>query len=449
MSGPPEGRRAGLLLHPTSLPGGNLASAAEFLDCMSAAGLSVWQMLPVGPSGADGSPYFGDSAFAGNAALVGEVGGALAGRLPMKSFASVHAYWLDDYALFAALAAEQGGKPWWTWPEPLRDREPRALKAARRRLETPIRRLYAAQYVFDCAWRGLRAQARERGVLLFGDVPIYVAPHSADVWAHRELFSVDETGDMDAVAGVPPDYFARDGQRWGSPTYRWERHAAEGYRWWIERLRVQAARFDLLRFDHFRGLEAYWEIPVAAATARDGRWVKGPGAGLLGALQSALGGLPLVAEDLGVITTDVERLRGAFGLPGMRVLQFGFDGVPDNPHLPHTYPDHCVAYTGTHDNDTAAGWFASLDEATRDAVTSYLKCAPAGLVPAMLAAVLDSRAELAILPAQDLLGLGSEARMNVPGVSGGNWSWRLDDLDALCTATAALGPRIAAAGRTD
>ena len=431
MNDPLDRRRAGVLLHPSSLPGGNLACAAEFLDLIRSAGLSVWQMLPVGPPGADGSPYFGASAFAGHTALIPTLGAPPAGARPIKAFAAQQAYWLGDYTLFTALGVEHGGVPWWAWPAALRDREPGALAAARRRLAEPIRRLVAAQHAFDQAWRVLRAQARERGVLLFGDVPIYVAPNSADVWAHRELFSVGEEGWIDAVAGVPPDYFAREGQYWGNPTYQWQYHAAEGYRWWIERLRMKLERFDLLRFDHFRGLEAYWEIPAGAATSSAGRWLPGPGADLLEAVRAALGRLPLVAEDLGVITPDVERLRDSFGLPGMRVLQFGFDGSPTNSHLPHTYPRHCVAYTGTHDNDTAAGWFAALDPVTRASVTAYLGCTEDTVVPAMVGAVLGSGAELAVVPAQDLLGLGSGARMNMPGSSGGNWAWRLAGLDAL------------------
>lgn len=436
-----------MLLHPTSLPGGGLGHAGEFLDCLRQAGMSVWQMLPVGPPGADGSPYFGGSAFAGHSELAGAAETPPADAQPAEAFAAEQAYWLDDYVLFVALGAEQDGAPWWAWPAALRDREPGALAAARRRLAEPIRRITAGQLAFDSAWRGLRAQAIERNVLLFGDVPIYVAPDSADVWAHRELFSVDDTGRMDAVAGVPPDYFARDGQCWGNPTYRWERLAADGYRWWIERLRVQLARFDLLRLDHFRGFEAYWEVPAGAQSARDGRWLPGPGASLLAAARTALGRLPLVAEDLGVITPAVEQLRSAFGLPGMRVLQFGFDGSPDNPHLPHTYPCRCVAYTGTHDNDTTAGWFASLDSATRAHVTAYLGCDAGAVVPTMVKAVLGSKAELAVVPVQDLLELGSAARMNVPGSNAGNWRWRLPDLQALAGAAGRLAALTGASGR--
>lgn len=448
MNDAPDRRRAGALLHPTSLPGGSLARAVEWLDCLQAAGLSVWQMLPVGPPGADGSPYFGDSAFAGHAALVPATGAPPAAARAIEAYAAGQVYWLDDYALFVALGAEHGGAPWWDWPAPLRDRQHDALAAAALRLTEPVARVVAGQYAFDRAWRALRAAAGERGILLFGDVPMYVAPDSADVWAHRDLFSVDEAGRMDAVAGVPPDYFARDGQRWGNPTYRWQDHAAQGYRWWIERLRVQLGRFDLLRLDHFRGLEAYWEIPSGAATAREGRWRPGPGAGLLAALRTALGRLPLVAEDLGVVTAEVERLRDSFALPGMRVLQFGFDGSPHNPHLPHTYPQACVAYTGTHDNDTSAGWFASLDPAAQAGVTDYLGCAAEEVASAMIWALLDSRAALVVVPAQDLLGLGGEARMNVPGVSGGNWRWRLADLDALRAAAQPLALRNEACGRT-
>lgn len=443
----PQDRRAGVLLHPTSLPGGSLAGAGAFLDCMGRAGLSVWQMLPLGPPGADGSPYFGDSAFAGHAAL------AVANPAPelrgpaFEEFIARQAFWLEDHALFEALRLGHGGAPWWQWPAPLRDRTPRALAVARRRLGRRMARVVARQFAFDSAWRALRADARRRGILLFGDVPIYVAPDSADVWAHRELFSLAADGTLEAVAGVPPDYFASEGQRWGNPTFRWERHAAQGFRWWIERLRVLLERFDLLRFDHFRGLEAYWEIPAAAASPREGCWRPGPGASLLDAVRNALGGVPLVAEDLGLITPQVERLRDRFGLPGMRVLQFGFDGRPDNPHLPHAYPENCVAYTGTHDNDTAAGWYAGLDPATRGAVAAYLNCSEDAVTAAMVAALLHSRARLVMLPAQDLLGLGSAARMNRPGSSRGNWTWRLESLDGLRRSAQPVARLLAEFGR--
>jgi 4-alpha-glucanotransferase len=385
-------------------------------------------MLPIGPVGEDGSPYFGTSAFAGNPLLLAATsqvddGSAVSG--PHADDAGAVPAWLDDFALFSAIRAEQSGQPWWAWPAALRDRDPAALDVARERLAPGTARVVAEQREFERQWRALKEAARERGVLLIGDVPMYVAPDSADTWVHRDLFMLAADGRPAIVAGVPPDYFAEDGQWWGNPVYRWGVHRATGFHWWIERLRVQLSRFDLVRFDHFRGLEACWEIDAAAATAREGRWVEAPGAELLTAATDAFGRLPLLAEDLGVITPPVEALRDEFGLPGMRVLQFGFDGSAANPHVPHNYVPGCVAYTGTHDNDTTTGWFASLDPHSRDRVCAYLGCREEDAVHACLRAVLASVARLAVLPMQDLLGLGSEARMNLPGSAAGHWRWRL------------------------
>ncbi|HHQ42406.1 MAG TPA: 4-alpha-glucanotransferase, partial [Chromatiales bacterium] len=280
------------------------------------------------------------------------------------------------------------------------------------------------QFVFERQWQALRAAAHARGILLFGDLPLFVALDSADVWAHRALFALDAEGRPTRVAGVPPDYFSETGQLWGNPLYEWEAHERERFRWWVERLRTQLARFDLVRIDHFRGLEACWEIPAGARTAMEGRWVPAPGMRLLERLRRAFGGLPLVAEDLGVITPAVEALRERFGLPGMRVLQFAFGGDAANPHLPHNHVPHAVVYTGTHDNDTTVGWHAALEPGARAHLEAYLGGAAGEMPWPLLRMALASVARLAVIPMQDALGLGSEARMNRPGRTEGNWRWR-------------------------
>jgi len=469
-------RKSGILLHPTSLPGrfpvGDIGPAAEaFVDRLAAAGQTVWQVLPLGPTGLGDSPYGALSAFAGNPILVsperlvedglldaGELGdpgpeadqvdyGAARevkaalfrtaferfeqGRVPVLreeaaawAAAPEIARWLDDWTLFAALRSVHGGRAWQEWPAPLRRRDPEALARARAELAPHLRFHAFLQFLFDRQWLRLKRAANARGIALFGDLPIYLAPDAVDVWAGGELFELDGEGRSTAVAGVPPDYFSADGQLWGNPLYRWARMAEQGYGWWIERLRANLRWFDLLRLDHFRGFAAYWEVPAGAATARDGRWVEGPGARLFEALAAALGPLPLIAEDLGVITDEVVALRRAFALPGMAILQFGFeDGT--SSFQPHRLEPHCVVYTGTHDNDTTAGWFASTSEATRLRVLDYLGCGRDEAPWAVVRAALTSVAELAMMPMQDLLGLGSEARLNSPGIAAGNWGWRL------------------------
>lgn len=469
-------RWGGVLLHPTSLPGGHgigdLGPAAwDWLDWLATAGCRLWQVLPLGPTGYGDSPYQALSAFAGNPLLIsldllaqeglltpeevdalpdmpegcvdyGQVqrvkvpllrlagrrfleGGAPHLEEPWAEFQARAAGWLEDFALFMALKEAYGGRAWLEWPDGLREREPKALAKARRDLADEVAVHRALQFLFFLQWSRLRERARARGVTLIGDVPIFVAHDSADVWAHPEWFHLDPGGRPTVVAGVPPDYFSEDGQRWGNPLYRWEALAAEGYRWWIERLRWTLDLVDVVRLDHFRGFEAYWEVPASAPTAREGRWVPGPGASFLEALRAALGGLPLIAEDLGVITPEVTALREAFGLPGMKVLQFAFDGDPDNPYLPHNYEPGYVVYTGTHDNDTASGWFAGAPEATRDFCLRYLASEGRAIAWDLVRAAWSSVARWALAPMQDLLGLGSEARMNVPGRPEGNWRWRL------------------------
>jgi 4-alpha-glucanotransferase len=451
-------RRAGVLLHATSLPDstrGALGQAARsFVDWLVAAGFSVWQFLPLGPVGADRSPYFGRSIHAGNPGLIDLNGLAALGVLepgavtttaraaglalactrirthpgdPGREFAtftSHEARWLADYALFTAIQAEEGGRAWWEWPAALRRREPDALAAARASLAEPIARAEAEQFFFFTQWRALRRYAAERGVRLFGDLPMYLAPDSVDAWVHPELFQLGADGRPTAVAGVPPDYFATDGQLWGNPLFRWEEHQRTGFAWWLERLRAQFELFDLLRIDHFRGLESYWAVPADAPSAAFGEWRPASGAKLLARARAEFGGLAVVAEDLGVITPEVLRLRDEFDLPGMRVAQFGFDGRAQNPHLPHNWTVRSVGYSGTHDNDTSASWYAGLDAESRERVADYLGTSPARVVAALTRTVLASVAQLAILPMQDLLGLGREARMNTPGTTLGNWSWQ-------------------------
>ncbi len=471
-------RASGILLHPSSLPGpwgiGDLGPMAyRFVDFLVAAGQSLWQVLPLGPTGYGDSPYQCFSAFAGNPLLISiddliaqelllpnEASAAL-GQLPADRvdfgalipakqallrrsferfrsqrgtplhqaytrFCIDNAEWLADYALFMAVKEEQGGGSWHEWQPELRDRQPAALAQARRRLAATIDYHQFLQFLFFRQWQALKEYANQRGVLIIGDAPIFVADDSADVWANRDLFFVDESGMPTVVAGVPPDYFSATGQRWGNPLYRWQAMAATGYRWWIARMRQAFALYDILRLDHFRGFEAYWEVPASAPTAVDGRWVKGPGADLFERLRAELGKLPIIAEDLGLITPEVDELRLAFHLPGMKVLQFAFGDDPSNPYLPHNYTEQYVVYTGTHDNDTTIGWFAGLDQATRAAVLTYLGRDEQTVDIAwdLIRLALMSVAKLAITPLQDLLRLDSAARMNTPGRLGGNWAWR-------------------------
>jgi len=417
-------RRAGMLLHPTSLPSGTLADAGRWLDFLKTAGVGVWQMLPLGLPLAGLSPYQCASAFAVNPALFPET------QVDMRRFVGwrkKQRHWLDDYARFMVIKAEQGGAPWTDWPQPLRDRDAQALAELDASRASALKAVMAEQYRAAVYWQGLRAAAAERGILLFGDMPIFVAHDSADVWAQRDQFLLDADGQPTVVAGVPPDYFSETGQRWGNPHYNWAAMQADGFAWWRARLRAHFEWFDMVRIDHFRGLAAAWAIPAHEPTAIHGEWLTAPGAELLLAIADEMGNLPLVAEDLGIITPDVTALRHQFGLPGMAVLQFAFDGHADNPHKPANVHFDTVYYVGTHDNDTTLGWWRSLPEHARQQVLAQLGVGDADAVPdAMVATVLQSRAALAVLTLQDVLKLGSEARMNTPGTDSGNWMWRFE-----------------------
>lgn len=401
--------------------------ALRFIDWLADAGFTVWQVLPLVPTGGSGSPYWSRSDRAGEPGLVDPRLPDPGGEADLAAFRAAAGGWLEDYALFEVLGREQGGRPWWQWPQALRLREPVALAAAAGRHAADIDAIVRIQWRFDAQWQRVRAHARSRGIALFGDLPIYVAPDSVATWTQPWQFRLDAHGRPDPVAGVPPDYFARDGQLWGNPVYDWPRHQQDGFAFWLQRLAGQADRFDLLRIDHFRGLEAYWAVPAGAASAREGQWVKAPGQALLSRVAARLPGLELVAEDLGVITPEVESLRCSFALPGMCVLQFAFGGDATNPYLPHNHEPDSVVYTGTHDNDTTRGWYAGVDQAVRDHVRRYLGRPDDEVADALCRAALSSVARLAVLPMQDILQLGSEARLNTPGTVAGNWGWRLPE----------------------
>jgi len=425
-----ERRRAGVLLHPTSLitpqRGALGAHARSFIDWLAQAGFAVWQLLPLGPPGGGGSPYWARSDFAGNLAMLDrqELPDAQAQRADYEAFRDASRDWLEDYVLFEQLA-EQLQQPWWEWPAELRTRAPPALERVRAQHAAQLEQRRIDQWYFDWQWRALRRYAAQRGIRLFGDLPIYVAPDSVSTWAQPQQFRLQPDGRPALLAGVPPDYFSADGQLWGNPLYDWQQAGRDRFAFWRARFARQLHRFDLVRIDHFRGLAAYWAVPAGARTARDGRWEPAPGEALLQALKSDCPELPVVAEDLGVITADVDALRRNFGMPGMRVLQFGFDGSGGNPHLPHNYSTDVVGYAGTHDNDTTVGWYRSLSPPERARVDFYLGSDAGHMLDAMLRSTLGSVAQLAILSAQDLLQLGSEARLNTPGTAAGNWSWRL------------------------
>lgn len=467
-------REFGILLHPTSLPAYHAEGVGDegyrFIDFLCAAGAGVWQVLPVCPTHADLSPYLALSVHAGNTGFVSPrrlvAEGLLAGeqlvrlqqehraddaQLKERCIAQAYANsrddaqvkkavedflvqreaWLPDYALYLALKEQFEGRPWFDWPRSFRDRDPVALAKARNELQPVLDRIIFGQFLFNRQWQQLKYHANERGIRLFGDMPIFVAYDSADVWSHRRYFQLTASGQMRVVAGVPPDYFSKNGQRWGNPLYDWDTLEDDGFVWWERRVRTQLAYFDLVRIDHFRGFESYWEIPAESTTAVHGRWVKGPGTSVFQRLRDRLGALPLVAEDLGLITQEVVELRRTLGLPGMRVLQFAFDGQPDNPHLPHNHAPCSVAYTGTHDNDTTVGWFEKLAPEQKESIYGYLGMPQEPMPWALVRAVFRSVARLAILPMQDVMGLGGEHRMNSPGQESSNWRWGFlwDDVD--------------------
>ena len=470
-------RRSGVLLHPTSLPGphgiGDLGPGAyHFVDWLAAAGQSAWQVLPLTPIGPGNSPYASASAFAGSPLMVAleplvdrgwlapigadEVAafdarrvdfdrvlpwrmaklnlaatgffahGSNADRSAFAAFSMREAAWLDDFALFMALdeAQRRGGdaKAWPQWDAALARREAPALADARRQYDAAVAFWKFVQWCFDTQWRALKAYANAKGVVLIGDLPIFVAHHSADCWARPDLYFLDADFAPTVVAGVPPDYFSATGQRWGNPLYDWRAMKRDGYAWWIARVRRQLELADWVRIDHFRGFAGYWEIPAACATAIEGRWVAGPGAALFEALKGAMGELPVIAEDLGVITADVLELRERFAFPGMRVLQFAFSEDATHYFLPHNYEPNCCVYTGTHDNDTAAGWWAHATERERAFARRYLD-ADTDMHWAMIRAAVGSVAQLAMLQMQDALGLDSSHRMNSPGLIN-CWTWR-------------------------
>jgi 4-alpha-glucanotransferase len=418
-------RRAGVLLHLGSLEAALGRGGRAFIDWLADAGFSVWQILPAGPTGPDGSPYWGRSDFAGNAAFLDAAEMPSVQPSEFAAFLDEAGPWLDDYSLFEVLSAAHGDAAWWTWPAELRDRAAPALARVTRERAAELQRIKHEQFAFFIQWRRLREHAHSRGVRILGDLPFYVAPHSAEVWAHRGQFQLQADGRPAAVAGVPPDYFSQTGQLWGNPLYDWTAMRRDNFAYWRARVLGQLERADLLRIDHFRALAAHWAVPAGAPDARWGAWHLTPGEDLLRLLMDELGDLPILAEDLGVITDDVVALRKGFGLPGMRVLQFAFSGEGDNPHLPHMHEHDSVVYTGTHDNDTTLGWYRSLDEETRRRVDALLRVAPGSMPDALMRAALGSVGQLAILPAQDLLALGPEARLNTPGTVHGNWTWRL------------------------
>lgn len=468
-------RRSGILLHPTSLPGpggiGSLgAEAYRFIDFLQEAGQTLWQILPLGPPGCGNSPYSCFSAFAGNPLLIDLAALVAQGDLESDDpdgtfpeervdFAGVTAYklaqlrraaerfftagemsrkrefwnfcdnsfWLHDYALFMVLKGHFHGKTWNRWPEKLKRRDRGACEEYATLLGPEIGAQKYMQWQFSRQWHAVRKYANHRGIIIVGDAPIFVALDSADVWCNQHIFRLDAAGKPQVVAGVPPDYFSVTGQRWGNPIYDWERLAGDDFGWWVARIQNDLALYDVVRIDHFRGFEAYWEIPAHEPTAVHGRWVKGPGEAFFRTLVRRLGALPIIAEDLGIITHEVEALRDGFGLPGMKILQFAFDGGPINAYLPHNHVPNAVVYTGTHDNDTTRGWFDSLAAEKQQQVCDYLRCTPEEIVRVFVRTNLGSVAGYAVMPVQDLLELDNSARMNVPGVADGNWGWRLAD----------------------
>ncbi len=469
-------RLLGVLLHPSSFPGRDLigtlgTEAYAFVDWLVQAGAGAWQILPLTMNGQYDSPYFSSSAFGGNPWLVDLPDLQRRGLLPEvhlldeatdaavpfdelprrklpqlmmaadnlladDNHPARHALdamrdaetWLADTAHFYALKDQHGDLPWFEWPLPIRRRDAEAIATSRSDLSAAIARWEAVLFFFDLQWLPLKHEANRRGLTVIGDLPIYVSHDSADVWLHQDEFQLDEDGGLLVQSGVPPDYFSETGQLWGNPLYRWDVMAKRGFDWWLQRLRRCLALSDVVRIDHFRALSAYWEVPGDAADARAGRWVPGPGQDFVDAIRSMFPSMPLIAEDLGTLDDDVLALRDANDLPGMRILQFGFDGTPDNPHQPHRFGERSLVYTGTHDNQTAAGWWQSLTDDERAAVAAYYQVPPDAVIGravwSLIEAAIGSRAQVSVIPMQDLLVLDDRARMNDPSVFVGNWSWR-------------------------
>ncbi len=473
-------RVSGILLHPTSLPGphgsGDLGeSAFHFIDWLANAGQKLWQILPLGGIGPGNSPYMSSSAFAGNLLLIDlqelhqrgwldasdlapdesfsnervnfsavvpwrmarlqkaaqrfAATASSGERADLATFKSAQADWLDDYTLFMTLADAHQWCEWSDWPAPLAQREPLALQAARDQFAPQVAFWAFCQWSFFRQWQKLKTYANQRGIRIVGDAPIFIAYQSAEVWARPELFELDAQGRPLVVAGVPPDYFSPTGQRWGNPLYRWRTHAMEGYAWWVQRVRRTFELVDIVRIDHFRGFADYWEIPASEPTATQGRWLAGPGAALFHAIHAQLGDLPIIAEDLGLLTPEVTTLRHQFDLPGMRILHFAFGGGNDNTYLPHNFDANTVVYTGTHDNNTSKGWWLEASDSERQHVRDYLGLAPHDELDIhwqLITAACASVADTAIHPMQDVLGLDGRSRMNLPGMGEGYWEWRFD-----------------------
>ena len=472
-------RASGILLHPTSLPGdfgiGDLGpSAYEVVDLLAEAKQKYWQILPLGPTGYGDSPYGSFSAFAGNTLLISPEklvndsfldGASLtdkpkfskdkvdfgsvyawknqilpiaanafdqAGSEAFATFSLENGWWLDDFAAYRAIKVDQGQRPWYEWDDGLKLRKPEPLNDAITRLYEAIRLEKISQFLFFSQWSDLKTYANSKGIQIIGDIPIFIALDSADVWCNQSKFRLNPDGSPTVVSGVPPDYFSMTGQLWGNPIYDWEAMRADGFSWWTARVAAAMKLVDVIRIDHFRGFAAAWEVPAGDATAERGTWVEAPGGELFSAFRGAFGDVPMIAEDLGVITPDVERLRDAFGLPGMRILQYAFGGDAHNLHLPHNYLHNCVAYTGTHDNETTAGWWKNLPKGKtgpRAHLKQYLSTSAREVHWDLIRAAWSSVADTAIAPLQDVLGLGNEARMNVPASTGGNWTWRFADGD--------------------
>ena len=472
-------RTAGILLHPTSFPGrygiGDLGEAAyRFVDFLIESRQSIWQILPLGPTGYGDSPYQSFCTFAGNPMLISpdllvadgylsaeavaavppfpqdtvdygpvieykekllaqsfayfEANATTEQQTAFDQFCADEADWLDDYAFFMALKShhvEHEGGVWNTWPRDIAQRQPKAMTKWRKKLAREISHRQYLQFLFYSQWLRLKGYANERGIKIVGDIPIFVAFDSADVWANQDLFYLDETGAPTVVAGVPPDYFSETGQRWGNPLYRWDKMAEQEYAWWRRRLEMTFRQTDIVRIDHFRGFEAYWEIPASEPTAMVGEWVKGPDKAFFYAMREQLGELPLIAEDLGVITPEVRDLRDTFDFPGMKILQFAFGGAQENHFLPHNYDTpNCVVYTGTHDNETTRGWYDNATDFEKDRVRRYLAVDGRDAAWDLIRLAFMSVANTAVIPLQDIMNLGNEARMNFPGKASGNWGWR-------------------------
>ncbi len=471
-------RYSGVLLHPTSLPGntgiGDIGVPAfKFVDFLHESLQTIWQILPLGPVGYGNSPYQSYSAFAGNSLLISLDNLAELGLLTQweidslpkpdnphridfdyvklekgillkkamnnfmdkadkslqkeyRKFQSENKWWLDDYSLFMALLDEYDFALWSDWPEEFRDRKPEALENYTSRQSKKIERFRIEQFFFFRQWKALKDYANEKGIRILGDIPIFVAENSADVWVNPDEYFLDEKGKPTVIAGVPPDYFSKNGQRWGNPLYRWSTMRMKHYNWWIKRLKMSLEIVDLIRIDHFRGFAAYWEVPAKEKTAKNGRWIKGPGKHFFNAVEKKLGHLPLVAEDLGVITKSVVELRDEYCLPGMKVMHFAFGDTAHNPYLPHNHRLNSVIYSGTHDNDTTIGWYKQTDAKTKDHVRRYFSCSDDQAPYMILRAVWQSPAKYAIVPMQDVLHKDSWARLNTPGTDKNNWVWRFE-----------------------